>query len=95
MYACMHVHTCVSQLEAYLAANRTVRLGAEFVRISGIMLHNKGQIKPYKGVNGDYQRSQEVSNGRAVYTKVNKPTTAMWWTNNNGQLSWGEKYMNI
>jgi hypothetical protein len=78
------------EFQAYLAANRTVRLGAEFVRVSGVMLHYKGETKPYKGINGDYQRSQEVSNGRAVYIKVNKPSTAMWWTNNDGKLSWGE-----
>jgi hypothetical protein len=78
------------EFEAYLAANRTVRLGAEFVRVSGVMLHYKGETKPYKGINGDYQRSQEVSNGRAVYIKVNKPSTAMWWTNNDGKLSWGK-----
>ena len=76
------------EFEAYLAANRTVRLGAEFVRVSGVMLHYKGETKPYKGINGDYQRSQEVSNGRAVYIKVNKPSTAMWWTNNNGKICW-------
>ena len=78
------------EFAAYLAANRTVRLGAEFVRVSGVMLHYKGETKPYKGINGDYQRSQEVSNGRAVYIKVNKPSTAMWWTNNDGKLSWGK-----
>jgi hypothetical protein len=78
------------EFQAYLAANRTVRLGAEFVRVSGVMLHYKGETKTYKGINGDYQRSQEVSNGRAVYIKVNKPSTAIWWTNNDGKLSWGE-----
>lgn len=74
---------------AYLGANRTVRFGAEFVRVSGVKLHYKGQTKAYKGINGDYYRTQEVANGRAVYVKVNKPATAMWWTNNAGRLSWG------
>ena len=77
------------EFQSYLAANRTVRLGAEFVRVSGVVLHHKGEAKAYKGINGDYQRSQEVSNGRAVYVKVSKPSTAMWWTNNDGKLSWG------
>ena len=77
-----------AEFQAFLAANRTVRIGAEFVRISGVMLHSKGQVKVYKGINGDYQRSQEVANGRAVYLKVGKPTTAMWWANNVGRLCW-------
>jgi hypothetical protein len=78
------------EFNAFLAANRTVRLGAEFVRISGMMLLGKGDAKPYKGINGDYQRSQEVVNGRAVYIKVGKPTTGMWWANIDGRLCWGE-----
>ena len=77
------------EFAAYLSANRTVRFGAEFVRVCGVTLCYKGQTKSYKGINGDYYRTHEVANGRAVYVKVNKPTTAMWWTNNNGSLSWG------
>jgi hypothetical protein len=76
------------EFEAYLAANRTVRYGAQIVRVSGVMLRYKGETKPYKGINGDYERSQEVSNGRAVYIKINTPSTALWWTNNDGKLCW-------
>jgi hypothetical protein len=76
------------EFEAYLAANRTVRYGAQIVRVSGVMLRYKGETKPYKGINGDYERSQEVSNGRAVYIKMNTPSTALWWTNNDGKLCW-------
>jgi len=78
------------EVRAYLAAIRTVRYGAAFVRVSGVMLHQKGVSKSYKGINGDYQRSQQVANGRAVYIKVSKPSTAMWWANNNGKLAWGK-----
>ena len=41
------------------------------MRIRGVTLESKGGTKAYKGINGDYQRSQEVSSGRAVYVKVN------------------------
>ncbi len=40
------------------------------MRIRGVTLESKGGTKAYKGINGDYQRSQEVSSGRAVYVKV-------------------------
>ncbi len=40
------------------------------MRVRGVTLERKGGTKAYKGINGDYQRSQEVSSGRAVYVKV-------------------------
>ena len=56
---------------------------AERVRVQGLRLFHRGAERPYKGVNGDYQRLEStVVNGRAVYTKIGKPTTAMWWGNN-------------
>ena len=66
--------------------------GAEIVRLRGFVLHSGGTSAPYAGINGEYMRSGEFINGRALYVKSNKPrtpnTTAMWWANNNGKLSW-------
>ena len=76
------------EFRAYLAANRTVRYGARRVRICGAELRYGGSTRPYKGVNGEYEMTEEVSNGRAVYSKVGRPSTAMWWTNNDGKISW-------
>jgi hypothetical protein len=76
------------EFRAYLAANRAVRYGACRVRICGVELRYKGSAKAYKGVNGEYEMTEEVLNGRAVYAKVDRPTTAMWWTNNDGKISW-------
>jgi hypothetical protein len=44
--------------------------------------------QPYNGINGEYARSEQICNGRSVYIKVKTPTTAMWWANNNGKISW-------
>ena len=76
------------EFRAYLAANRAVRYGARRVCICGVELRYKGSTKAYKGVNGEYEMTEEVLNGRAVYAKVDRPTTAMWWTNNDGKISW-------
>ena len=38
-------------------------------------------MQPYRAVNGDYERSSEVCNGRAIYTKVgNAATRCVWCT---------------
>jgi hypothetical protein len=76
------------EFRAYLAANRTVRYGARRVCISGLELRNNGTAKPYRGINGEYEVTEEVCNGRAVYSKVGRPTTAMWWANIDGKISW-------
>ena len=34
------------------------------------------------------RRSERAVNGRAVYTHSTKPSTAMWWTNNEGTICW-------
>ena len=54
------------EFRAYLAANRTVRYGARRVRICGAELRYGGSTRPYKGVNGEYEMTEEVCNGRAV-----------------------------
>jgi len=72
-----------------------ITYGAEIVRISGVILHQGGEVKPYICINGNYQRQGEVANGRAVYAKINRTSKknsnseiAMWCGNNNGYLSW-------
>jgi hypothetical protein len=66
--------------------------GVEIVRLRGFVLHSGGTSAPYAGINGEYMRSGEFINGRALYVKSNNPRTlnptAMWWANNNGKLSW-------
>ena len=62
--------------------------GASLVCISGVVLQQGMASRPHAGVNGEYQRSEEMTNGRAVYTKVSAPGTAMWLSNNNGKICW-------
>jgi hypothetical protein len=47
------------------------------VRVSGAMLYAGGGSKPYDGFNGDFERSAERCNERAVYKHVNK-AWAIW-----------------
>jgi hypothetical protein len=77
------------EFKAFLDARKgqTMQYGASLVRVSGAVLHNKGVSKPYPGVNGDFERSVEICNRRAVYIHTSKPF-AMWWSNNNGKLCW-------
>ena len=81
------------EFQRYLASNPSVRPSSNMVRISGMMLHMKGQVvRPYRGINGDYQLSNRVVNFRQVYLRVRQGTvpggTAMWWANNSGKLCW-------
>jgi len=76
------------EFREYLAALQSIRFGALRVRVHGVVLNNKGVAKPYKVINGVYERSEEVVNGRAVYFKANKSHTAMWWANNDGKVCW-------
>lgn len=55
---------------------------ARLVKVEGLVLNHADGARPYEGVNGSYQRSEQIANGRSVYFKVGKPSTAMWWTNN-------------
>ena len=76
-------------LKTYLAAyaKYEVEYGALLVGVRGAVLHRKGESKPYSGINGDFKRSDEMCNRRAVYTHISMPW-AMWWSNNNGRLGW-------
>jgi hypothetical protein len=77
------------EFEAYMSANRMVVYGAAHVCIQGMLLHTQDGSHQYKGINGEYQRSDDrTCNGRAVYVKMGKPSIAMWWANNEGKVSW-------
>jgi hypothetical protein len=75
------------EFEEYLK-KQSVELGASRVRINGVVLHCEGSSQPYTGINGEYQRTEEVCNQRAVYVKAGSPNTAMWWTNSKGTVCW-------
>jgi len=76
------------EFREYTSSLPMVQYGASRVRISGLVLYNGGSAQPYKGINGDYVRSEEVCNFRAVYVKEDKPGIAMWWANIVGTISW-------
>jgi Ca2+-binding EF-hand superfamily protein len=76
------------EFREYLSTLQGVLYGASHVRISGVVLHQGDSERPYTGINGEYRRSDEACNGRAVYFKENKPSVAMWLTNNDGKISW-------
>ena len=72
-------------------------LGAALVRVDGVVLHSEtdsvlhsetANAGSYEGINGQYQRSNTLCNGRAVYTKVGHSKTCMWWGNVDGKISW-------
>jgi len=63
-------------------------VGASHVRISGVVLRQGGNERPYRGINGEYRRSDNICNGRPVYIKKSKQGIAMWWANAAGKLSW-------
>jgi hypothetical protein len=51
------------------------------------MLHRDGVSQPFDDANGEYSQSDDMCNGRPIYTHASK-ATAMWWANNDGRLSW-------
>ena len=57
-------------------------------RVQGVLLQAGGKESPYTGINGDYQPQNEMRDRRAVYIKIGKPTTAMWWANVSGKECW-------
>jgi hypothetical protein len=77
------------EFKAYLEVGKgeALQYGASLVRFSGAVLHFKGESKPYASINGDYQRSSEICNRRAVYTHMSN-TFAMWWAKAHGKLCW-------
>ena len=81
------------EFRRYLASNPTVQPSSNVVRLSGMMLHSGGGVvRPYSGINGDYQLSNRVVNYRQVYLRLPRTTVpggaAMWWANNSGKLCW-------
>ena len=72
---------------SFVSSKTAMRYGASTVRISGLLLHSKEATKPYMGIIGDYQRSERICNGKAVYLHNSKPC-ALWWTNIEGESSW-------
>jgi hypothetical protein len=52
-----------------------------------MLLHGKQETKNYTGIIGDYQRSEHICNGKAVYMHSSQPS-ALWWTNIDGDVSW-------
>ena len=75
------------EFQEYLKEN-PVQFGASRVRVDGVELHVDGSLQPYTGINGEYQRTDEVCNQRAVYVKEQNSNTAMWWTNAGGTVCW-------
>jgi len=78
----------VFQSQAALRVTSTGRYGAGMVRVSGVMLHQNGVTESYKGINGNYERSEDMANGRAVYIKTSNPSTAIWWANKAETIAW-------
>ena len=68
---------------------RTVRIrgGARTVGIRGMLLHGKQVTKNYTGITGEYQRSEHICNGKAIYMHCSQPS-ALWWSNIDGHVSW-------
>ena len=75
------------ELASYLAANPVPQFGSSRVRISGMRLRTENGERSYNGINGEYERTSEVVNGRAVYRKK-EGQAAMWWVNKDGELCW-------
>ena len=67
-------------------------LGAACVCIQGLVRRAGAgggeQQQPHAGINGEYARSEQACNGRAVYFKVGELDTALWWVNVQGQMAW-------
>ena len=76
------------EFEAGVDASHAGTHGAAHICIRGVMRHDEDGLQQYAGINGEYQRSDRRCNGRAVYLKIGKPSTAIWWANVDGQVSW-------
>jgi hypothetical protein len=72
---------------SFVSANAALRYGARTVGIRGMLLHGKQETKNYTGIIGDFQRSEHICNGKAVYMHSSQPS-ALWWTNIDGDVSW-------
>ena len=79
--------TLDDEMYAHMAAHVSIMYGAPKVRVSGAILHRDYKALPYVGINGDFQRSDQICNGRAVYMHVSSPT-ALWMSNNDRKICW-------
>ena len=76
-------------LRGYLAGHDGLTQGTAKVRVDGVILHKHYHVsKPHAGINGDYVRSEDMYNGRAIYVKESGQGTIMWWANINGAMNW-------
>jgi len=76
-------------LRGYLAGHDGLTQGTAKVRVKGVILHKHYHVsKPHAGINGDYVRSEDMYNGRAIYVKESGQGTIMWWANINGAMNW-------
>ena len=77
-------------LDCFPAPNSCVEVGPSLVRISGMLLYSVKQAQgtPYDGINGVFERTDRLCNGRCVYQKRGSDSICMWWANNSGKLSW-------
>ena len=80
------------ELRAYAAQSKNTLIGAALVRVQGLMLNKPDVSHPYKSLNGDFHRSDQTCNGRAVYFKREDvpgcSVSAMWWANMKGHMAW-------
>ena len=76
-------------LRGYLARHDGLTQGTAKVRVDGVILYKHYHVsKPHSGINGDYVRSEDMYNGRAIYVKESGQGTIMWWANINGAMNW-------
>ena len=78
------------ELRAYLSRHQgMVAPGAAKVRVKRVDVAASGQEPAlFEGLCGNYVRSEDVCNGRAIYVKEAAQGTVMWWANINGLMSW-------
>ena len=77
-------------LDRFPAPTSCVQVGLSLVRISGMLLYSERHAQgiPYDGINGVFERTGRLCNGRCVYQKRGSDSICMWWANNSGKLSW-------
>jgi hypothetical protein len=77
-------------LDRFPAPKSCVEVGPSLVRISGMLLYSVKQAQgiPYDGINGVFEPTDRLCNGRCVYQKRGSDSICMWWANNSGKLSW-------
>ena len=53
---------------------------ARTVRVQGALLHKADESVPYKGINGDYDQTSKLCNGRWIYAKATLKSTVLWFS---------------